>query len=102
MRLRSLLVIATCLLVASTAYGQRNKLKEGRAAPGLDVERWINGKEISIQKGQCYLIAFFQIVDRGRCSRNADHMGSFFSINREPPTLANSRSSFWAKSHKSA
>lgn len=59
MNLRNLLVVLLCLAMTVTAFGQRKKLKPGDAAPGLDIEAWVKGDEVAIEKGTVYLVEFW-------------------------------------------
>ena len=63
MRLRNSLfatsVTVLCLAMASSAYGQKNKLNIGDDAPGLDIEQWVSGGETTIERGQVYIVEFW-------------------------------------------
>ncbi|UCD76734.1 MAG: TlpA family protein disulfide reductase [Phycisphaerales bacterium] len=60
MHLRILVSVLLCLAVVGTAYGQRqNRLGVGDTAPGLDIEKWLNGSEVAIQEGKVYVIDFW-------------------------------------------
>ncbi|MHC5113373.1 MAG: TlpA disulfide reductase family protein [Planctomycetota bacterium] len=59
MRLSHLLIGILCLALVPAAAAQRDKLKEGNTAPGLDIEEWVHGEEIEIKKGNVYVIVFF-------------------------------------------
>jgi len=59
MRARNSLVIAMCMVLASVAVAQQQKLEVGSAAPGLDVEHWINGDAVTIEQGRSYVLAFW-------------------------------------------
>jgi tetratricopeptide (TPR) repeat protein len=63
MRYQTLLVMMSCLLLASTALGQRRELSLSDPAPGLDIEQWSMGGEVTIEKGSVYLVAFFEVED---------------------------------------
>jgi len=59
MRLSHLLIGILCLAFVPVAVAQRDKLKEGGNAPGLDIEDWVVGEEIEIKKDNVYVIVFF-------------------------------------------
>ena len=53
------LTVLVLLLVAAPALGQRNKLSVGDAAPGLDIEEWVTGQDVSITGGQVFVVVFW-------------------------------------------
>ncbi|MCP3902981.1 MAG: TlpA family protein disulfide reductase [Planctomycetes bacterium] len=59
MRLPHLLVVILCLAFVPAAAAQKEKLKEGSNAPGLDIEEWVLGEEIEIKKDNIYVVVFF-------------------------------------------
>lgn len=59
MKFRHILTVALCLTIASTAFAQREKLKVGDSAPGLDIATWIKGEAISIEAGKVFVIEFW-------------------------------------------
>lgn len=59
MRGRLLGMLALGLLTATSAYGQRKTLSEGDSAPGLDIEKWVQGEETEIQPGNVYVVEFW-------------------------------------------
>lgn len=59
MKTRHILTVALCLTIASTAFGQRQKLKVGDSAPGLDIATWVKGDKISIESGKVFVIEFW-------------------------------------------
>lgn len=62
MSVRNILVSVLVLALAGAAYGQRKKLKPGDAAPGLDIEEWVEGAELKIEKDKVYVILFWEAV----------------------------------------
>jgi len=60
MRLGSLLITALTLLLLSPASHAKSDLEPGDTAPGLSIEEWLNGSEISLEEGTVYLVHFFQ------------------------------------------
>jgi hypothetical protein len=60
MRIQTLVVTVVCLVLASTAFGQRRGLELSDAAPGLDIEQWAFGNEVAINVGSVYIVAFFE------------------------------------------
>jgi alkyl hydroperoxide reductase subunit AhpC len=64
MRVRTLLVVGLCLLMTTAAFGQRRSLSVGDAAPGLDIEEWVKGNEVELDKGSVYVIEFFSASSR--------------------------------------
>ena len=64
MRVRTLLVVGLCLLMTTAAFGQRRSLSVGDAAPGLDIEEWVKGSEVTLSNGTVYVIEFFSASSR--------------------------------------
>jgi len=58
---RFLIALAGALLFTSVAGAQYNDLSLGDAAPGLDIEQWLNGSEVTIEDGRTYVVLFFSI-----------------------------------------
>lgn len=79
MRGRVLAVVAFCLLVASAAQAQRNKLTVGADAPGLDIEKWVQGEETEIEDGSVYVIEFWATWC-GPCRRSIPHLSELQEI----------------------
>ncbi len=52
------------LAITTSTYSAEGDLRVGSVAPGLDIEKWINSGEITIQNGKVYLIMFFSFDDR--------------------------------------
>ena len=77
MRFATAIPLLLALLVTATAHGQRD-LKIGDSAPGLDVEKWINGADISIEPGTVYMILFFGTED----SRSGVAVSAYSNIAR--------------------
>ncbi len=59
MRLGNLLCVALCLALTSVAVAQRKQLSVGDPAPGLDIDMWVKGEEVSIESGKVYVIDFW-------------------------------------------
>ena len=59
MRLTSVLAVVVVFALAGTALGQRQKLSVGDQAPGLDIETWVKGDEVSIKAGKVYVVEFW-------------------------------------------
>lgn len=60
MRRANLLVMsAVALSVTTMAFGQRQSLKVGDAAPGLDIQKWVKGEETAIETGNVYVVEFW-------------------------------------------
>ena len=57
-------VLGAILGQSTVALGQRNRdpLKVGDPAPGLSVDAWIEGAEISIEKDKTYVVMFWDSV----------------------------------------
>ena len=53
------LTLLVLLLVAAPVFGQRNKLSVGDSAPGLDIDEWVAGQEVSIRGGQVFVVVFW-------------------------------------------
>lgn len=51
------LLLTLCLTMS--ASGQDKKLGVGASAPGLDIEQWVSGDEMTIESGRTYVVAFF-------------------------------------------
>ena len=55
-----LTVLGAVLGLGTAAAGQgRDPLKIGDAAPGLSIDTWVEGAEISIEKGKTYVVMFW-------------------------------------------
>lgn len=59
MKSRTVLMLLTCLLLATAAHAQRNKLEVGDAAPELNIESWIKGEQTAIEEDHVYVIEFW-------------------------------------------
>lgn len=60
MKLRGVISLVACLVVASTAAAQRQKqLSVGDKAPQLQIAAWINGSNLQIQPDNVYVIEFW-------------------------------------------
>jgi thiol-disulfide isomerase/thioredoxin len=59
MRLTSILAVFLTLALAVPAFGQREKLKVGDQAPGLDIDTWVKGDAVSVSKGKVYVVEFW-------------------------------------------
>ena len=60
MKVYSAFVVAVVLMLGSVCTGQQQKLKPGAAAPGLDIEEWIQGSETTIASGKVYVVFFWE------------------------------------------
>lgn len=58
MKFRAIISAVAVLCLATSVLGQE-KLDVGHNAPGLDIEKWVKGKETTIQSGQVYVIEFW-------------------------------------------
>ncbi|MCH8005045.1 MAG: TlpA family protein disulfide reductase [Planctomycetes bacterium] len=59
MRFGNVLIVALLLGLTSAALGQRQKLSVGDRAPGLDIDTWVKGEPVSIEKGKVYVVEFW-------------------------------------------
>ncbi len=59
-RRRSLVTALLLALALAPAARAQKELKPGDAAPGLQVEAWVLGSELSIEEGTVYVIMFFE------------------------------------------
>lgn len=65
MRLGILVTTALAfLLIATPTLAKDDRLEAGDAAPGLDIEEWLNGSETTLEEGNVYLIEFFTTKQR--------------------------------------
>lgn len=70
MKLSRVLSVVLCLVVTGAALGQRRQLSVGDRAPGLDIETWVAGAEVTIKPGNVYLVLFFDSLSSiGNASR---------------------------------
>ena len=53
------LTVLVLMVMAAPAFGQRNRLSVGDAAPGLDIDEWVVGQEVSITGGQVFVVVFW-------------------------------------------
>ncbi|HWB18996.1 MAG TPA: TlpA disulfide reductase family protein [Phycisphaerales bacterium] len=60
MKARVILSVVACLMmtVAAVARGNRD-LKVGSPAPGLEIEKWVKGKETKLEQGKVYVVEFW-------------------------------------------
>jgi thiol-disulfide isomerase/thioredoxin len=59
MRPSTVFVTALTLALAGAAHGQAAKLAVGDEAPGLNIDTWVKGGEVSIETGKVYVIEFW-------------------------------------------
>lgn len=57
--LHRVLSLTIAMVLASSAMGQSRKLAVGDKAPGLDIDKWVTGKETTIEPGQVYVVEFW-------------------------------------------
>lgn len=60
MRLLHAMIGLLALALAGTATGQRHGLRVGDGPPGLSIESWIGGDEVTIGPDQAYVIMFWE------------------------------------------
>lgn len=73
MRFRHILTVVLCLTIASAAFGQRQRLKVGDSAPGLDIATWVKGDSVSIEAGKVYIVEFWT-TSCGPCRISMPHL----------------------------
>lgn len=69
MRLHTLLAAALCLILIPATLGQSRRwetvrFKTSGEAPGLDIEEWIKGEEVTLQAGRTYIVFFWKMNDQ--------------------------------------
>jgi hypothetical protein len=69
MRLGTVLTTVLCLFLVTAALGQGRRMEyveiEGtNEAPGLDIETWVKGEEMSLSTGRAYIVFFWSIEDQ--------------------------------------
>lgn len=59
MRLRSITTAVLMLALTAPAVGGRDKLQVGSPAPGLDIDTWVKGDEVTLESGKVYVVEFW-------------------------------------------
>ena len=67
------------LMLSPAALGQRERLAPGKEAPGLDIDTWIQGDEVTIQSGKTYLIEFWATWCKP-CRKTIPHLNELYDI----------------------
>jgi thiol-disulfide isomerase/thioredoxin len=57
LKLGTFAMFVACLSLATQA--EAGKLKVGDAAPGIDIEEWVKGEEVTIESGNIYVVEFW-------------------------------------------
>ncbi len=53
------------LILTTSAQAQRGDLKTGDAAPGLDIDAWVEGGEMTLEPGRPYIVIFWEPESQG-------------------------------------
>jgi len=76
----TLFAMLIALMLSPVALGQRrDKLELGDKAPGLDIEKWVNGEDISIEPGKVYVIEFWATWCKP-CRKTIPHLNQLHKI----------------------
>jgi thiol-disulfide isomerase/thioredoxin len=59
MRLCNVIVVGLAIAIAGAAFGQREKLAVGHKAPGLNIDVWVKGEEVTMASGTTYIVEFW-------------------------------------------
>ena len=58
--------LGLALILTTSVQAQRGgKLKPGDAAPGLDIEAWVEGGEMTLEPGRPYIVIFWEPKGQG-------------------------------------
>ena len=81
--LKSLLLLAPLLLLATPASAEGPTLKAGDAAPALQVKQWVKGEAVKgFEKGHLYVVEFWATWC-GPCKKSIPHLTEMAHANKD-------------------